>query len=137
MAIRIPPPHSAPRCHSEPVRAAKQVPLGCTLAWESVPRRRQPPPTKASAEQGLWRDLIIAPSPGGVIRKRGGAKLPAEGDRPRRDEKNPPTKNKKESRHGGSLFCLFLQAGKGIFNALEPLPGDLLDALKSFSGGLF
>ena len=26
----------APTCHSEPVRAAKQVPLGCTLAWESA-----------------------------------------------------------------------------------------------------
>ena len=25
-----------------------------------VPRRRQPPPTKAPAPQGLWRDLIIA-----------------------------------------------------------------------------
>ena len=24
-------------CHSEPVLAAKQVPLGCTLAWESAP----------------------------------------------------------------------------------------------------
>ena len=23
-------------CHCEPVRAAKQVPLGCTLAWQSV-----------------------------------------------------------------------------------------------------
>ena len=28
-------------CHSEPVLAAKQVPLGCTLAWESVPRARR------------------------------------------------------------------------------------------------
>ena len=27
---------SAPSCHSEPVRAAKQAPLGYTLAWESV-----------------------------------------------------------------------------------------------------
>ena len=26
-------------CHSEPVLAAKQVPLGCTLARESVPPR--------------------------------------------------------------------------------------------------
>ena len=31
---------SAPTsCHSEPVRAAKQVPLGYTLAWESVSPR--------------------------------------------------------------------------------------------------
>ena len=29
-------PYSAKRCHSEPVRAAKQVPLGYRLAWESV-----------------------------------------------------------------------------------------------------
>ena len=32
-------PNSAKRCHSEPVRAAKQVPLGYTLAWESVSPR--------------------------------------------------------------------------------------------------
>ena len=32
-------PNSAKRCHSEPVRAAKQVPLGYTLAWESVSQR--------------------------------------------------------------------------------------------------
>ena len=29
-------PTSSRPCHSEPVRAAKQVPLGYTLAWESV-----------------------------------------------------------------------------------------------------
>ena len=32
-------PTSSRPCHSEPVRAAKQVPLGYTLAWESVSPR--------------------------------------------------------------------------------------------------
>ena len=36
-------PRSAKRCHSEPVRAAKQVPLGCTPAWESTPPLRTSP----------------------------------------------------------------------------------------------
>ena len=30
-----------PLCHSEPVRAAEQVPLGYTLAWESVLPKRE------------------------------------------------------------------------------------------------
>ena len=34
----VPPP---PLCHSEPVHAAKQVPLGYTLAWESVLPKRE------------------------------------------------------------------------------------------------
>ena len=38
-------------CHSEPVLAAKQVPLGCTLAWESVPPRPLPLPLGEVAER--------------------------------------------------------------------------------------
>ena len=49
---RLPTNHkSAPRrgaletvekvCHCEPVRAAKQVPLGYTLAWQSVSKMRK------------------------------------------------------------------------------------------------
>ena len=34
-------PAAPPLCHSEPVRAAEQVPLGYTLAWESVLRKEK------------------------------------------------------------------------------------------------
>ena len=71
-------PNTAQRCHSEPVLAAKQVPLGCTLAWESVPLFMSssgpwPPPTFAASRQR--RDLIIA-SPKGEVSKGEGAYRP-------------------------------------------------------------
>ena len=72
-------PNTAQRCHSEPVLAAKQVPLGCTLAWESVPLFMSssgpwPPPTFAASRQR--RDLIIAHPPGVRFPKGRGATPP-------------------------------------------------------------
>ena len=90
---------SAERCHSEPVRAAKQVPLGYTLAWESVsprlplrgrcqrealtegemPRvllslsrlRRQPPPRGSLTARHRRADGTASPTRGSTYRPVG------------------------------------------------------------------
>ena len=53
----VPPP---PLCHSEPVRAAEQVPLGYTLAWESVLPKRETDCRVAARREASALGVLLA-----------------------------------------------------------------------------